>query len=324
MAKLLITGDWHLRGSTPRNRTDDYREASKLKILEIFEIAKRDKVDAIICPGDIWNSPEVSIAVLLEFSKLLSESPVPIHTTPGNHDLFGYNLQSYERSSLKLLELLTPNFNVHLDPTKPVVIGDMVLSFQPYSSEVDVYGFGYDVPVEITERYPNHKKLKVTHGYCMLNAPIWDRYTLIGECVTTADMVINGHDHKGHRVFERSDGKLFCNPGALMRMDASVQNIDRQIEVAIVGTEGGDLHYGFVPITTAKPGDEVLDRSRIEAENQRRAAMDSFKVLIEAKTGGKALVDINQVVQEIAAAEGIAPEVVEIALEKVNAERGKE
>lgn len=321
MPRFLFAGDLHLRGTNPRNRLDDYKEASKHKLIEIFSIAKHKKVDAIILPGDVWNRPEVSIAVLLEFVELFKTSPVDILVTPGNHDLYGYNLSSFERSSLKLLELLVPQLQVITDPRDVKIYGNVLVSFQPYCSDVDQEGYGYSIDDDIYEKYLEHFMIKVTHGYLMQKAPVWDTYTLIEDCKTNADLILNGHDHKGHGVFKRADGKVFCNPGAVMRMDATTQNMQRDINVVVFNIDKDEhLTHEVIKLTSAKPGDEVLDRSHIEAENLRREAMDNFKMLIEAKSGERAIIDINQVIQEIAKTEGIAPEVVAIAMEKIEVE----
>ena len=110
--KLIFTGDWHLRGNNPRNRIDDYPTTAVAKLREVFKIAVERDAKYILMPGDVWDRPEVSIAVLLDFAKILNESPVPIFVTPGNHDIYGYNLGSYNRSSLRLLEMLVPNLQV--------------------------------------------------------------------------------------------------------------------------------------------------------------------------------------------------------------------
>lgn len=101
MVKFLFVGDLHLRGTNPRNRIDDYKEVAKQKLKEVFKIAVDNAVDAILQPGDIFDRPEVGIAVLLEFAEVLKESPVNIYCTLGNHDIYGYNVDSYYRTSLR-------------------------------------------------------------------------------------------------------------------------------------------------------------------------------------------------------------------------------
>lgn len=36
MVKFLFVGDLHLRGTNPRNRIDDYKEAAKQKLKEVL------------------------------------------------------------------------------------------------------------------------------------------------------------------------------------------------------------------------------------------------------------------------------------------------
>ena len=49
MVKFLFVGDLHLRGTNPRNRIDDYKEAAKQKLKEVFKIAVDNAVDAWNC-----------------------------------------------------------------------------------------------------------------------------------------------------------------------------------------------------------------------------------------------------------------------------------
>lgn len=113
MVKFLFVGDWHLRGTNPRNRIDDYKETAKQKLKEVFKIAVDHGVDAILQPGDIFDRPEVGIAVLLEYAEVLKECPVDIYCTLGNHDIYGYNVDSYYRTSLRLLEMLVLVLEYH-------------------------------------------------------------------------------------------------------------------------------------------------------------------------------------------------------------------
>lgn len=53
MVKFLFVGDLHLRGTNPRNRIDDYKEAAKQKLKEVFKIAVDNAVDAILQRGYI-------------------------------------------------------------------------------------------------------------------------------------------------------------------------------------------------------------------------------------------------------------------------------
>ena len=336
MIKLLYTGDWHLRGTNPRNRLDDYKEAVKAKLRDVFDLARKWEVKAILAPGDIWDRPEVSIGVLLEYVEVLKESPVEIITTIGNHDIYGYNVETYYRSSLKLLEMLVPQFTVIADPLQRRQFVDdlgnsVILSATPYSAKMDINGFGYD-PGGHTEHRPEYGprkaqdgayRIHIAHGMLLDHRPPFDRYTLIQDAYTTADLVLTGHDHLGYGMYKRQDGVVFCNPGALTRLAASISEMERTVQVALISVDGREATINLVPLKTAKPGAEILDRSKIEAEKERAYAMDQFSALIQSKTGEAVLLDVNQIVEEIAKLEGAAPHVIKAALELIDQQREK-
>lgn len=156
MVKFLFVGDLHLRGTNPRNRIDDYKEVAKQKLKEVFKIAVDNAVDAILQPGDIFDRPEVGIAVLLEFAEVLKESPVNIYCTLGNHDIYGYNVDSYYRTSLRLLEMLVPQLTVIRSASdKPIYLAKghykVYLTATPYSKDMDINGYGYGPDVDYPE-----------------------------------------------------------------------------------------------------------------------------------------------------------------------------
>lgn len=329
MLKILFVGDWHLRGSSPRNRTDDYTEAAKIKLREVFKIAVDREADIILQSGDIFDRPEVSISVLLDFAEVLKESPLDIYCTVGNHDIYGYNVDSYYRTSLRLLEMLVPQLHVIKSAADyPICIAtgryDVYLTATPYSREMDINGYGYGPDIA----YPGKDAIGVhiAHGMLLDHKPPFDRYSDLYKVDTKASIILTGHDHMGYGIYHRSaDGKLFVNPGSLLRMSASVGEITRRVRVAIVTIDNikGTYDAEFVELESARPGEEVLDRSKIEEEKQRQYAMENFSALIQGHTGNKVLLDINQIIDQVAAEEQYNPNVVQTALQIIDSQREK-
>lgn len=320
--KLLYFGDVHIRGKNPRNRTDDYKEALKAKLREIWKLAEYNDVQAIICPGDIFDRPEVTNGVLLEFAEVFKECKKPIYTTPGNHDVYSYNLDTYGRTSLRILELIVPQLQVITDPKENILLTDkgvhVALSFQPYDQYIDKDGYGYTPGDPVEEVYMIH----TAHGMLLDHDPkVFDRYTYVATVKTAADLVLCGHDHIGFGIYERADGKKFMNCGAICRLSASEGEIERSVQVALIEVAAGETGYEssieLIDLRSAKPGNEILDRSQIEAEQKRQYAMEEFAALIQAEDGSKAIVDLNAIVESIAKKEGYAPEVVQLALDKI-------
>lgn len=314
--KFLFVGDLHLRGTNPRNRTDDYKEAVKAKLREVFTLAEQQQVKAILCPGDIWDRPEVSIGVLVEFMGVFRECPVDFYTCAGNHDIHGYNLDTYDRTSLRLLTELAPKFRVFSE-SQVMVYPDVAITFAPYSNRMDRDGYGYG-----THWQDEQLKIHIAHGMLLDHTPPFDRFTLLQEVQTTADLILTGHDHHGYGIYRRSDGKVFCNPGSLTRLSASAGELERPIQVALIHVlDKQTFDIQLIPLQSAKPGNEVLDRSKIEADQKRQYAMEEFAALIQTGTGEKVLLNINDIVEAIAKQEALAPEVVNKTLEKIQKQR---
>ena len=318
--KLLYMGDIHIRGKNPRNRTDDFKEALKTKLREIWKLAEYNGVRAILSAGDIFDRPEVTNGVLLEFADVFKECPVPFYTTAGNHDVYSYNLDTYGRTSLRILELIVPQVTVINDPAENVLLEDkdgtvVSVSFQPYNQQIDYDGYGYSPADPVEEAYMIH----VAHGMLLDHDPkVFDRYTYVGTVKTEADLVLTGHDHIGFDLYERPDGKKFLNCGAICRLSASEAEIGRKVQVALVTVVDAELKgLELIELRSARPGKDILDRSQIEAEQKRQYAMEEFAALIQSEDGSAAVVNLEEILESIAKKEGYAPEVVRIALDKV-------
>jgi exonuclease SbcD len=320
MIRFIYFGDPHIRGTNPRNRVDSYPEAWKAKLREIWTLGKQYQVDAFLQPGDTFDLPDVANSVLNDAADVMAEAPAPIYTTAGNHDIPGYNVAAYQNTSLRLLERIVPQLRVINDPAKPVLFaqGEVSVTFTPYSGQIDRDGYGYS-PAEGIHTGAYH--IHVAHGMLLDHTPPFDRFTLVQEVKTTANMVLTGHDHTGYGIYRRADGVTFCNPGSLTRLSASESEITRLIQVALITVEGGQGRIELLPLQSAKPGPDVLDRSRIEKEAQRQYAMENFAALIQTANGERVRLDINQIVETIAEKEGVAPSVVMKALERIEAAR---
>ena len=88
--KFLHTADWHL-GHRQYGMT--VREADFMKPLdEIAGIAAREKVDAVVVAGDIFDSyrpPASAVQAAREFGRRMSDAGIPVMSIDGNHDLSG-------------------------------------------------------------------------------------------------------------------------------------------------------------------------------------------------------------------------------------------
>ena len=73
--RFLYVTDTHIRGTSPRSRTDDFPLAIRKKLQEVIELAHREEVDAVLHGGDLFDRPDISPAVVREFLRALRSGP---------------------------------------------------------------------------------------------------------------------------------------------------------------------------------------------------------------------------------------------------------
>lgn len=90
MVKLLHTADWHLGRSFPSFPEDDQRKLSRARletVRRVFDCARRNAVDAIVCVGDLFDDPTPKPEFWEPLAEILCGAPsVPTVLVPGNHD----------------------------------------------------------------------------------------------------------------------------------------------------------------------------------------------------------------------------------------------
>jgi len=316
IARILVIYDIHIKAATPANRLDNYFETTLEKLRHIISVANNG-YDMIICTGDLFDSPVVSIKTLLATYSVFKDLEVPFLMPLGNHDVYGYNLGSYERSSAKLLSLLCDKVKI-FDRLKSVVRNGLEISFQPFCADVDIDGYGY------TYEYSEDSivKIHVVHGMLMKTSPNFEPYTLINDVKTAADVVISGHDHIGYGVVKRDDGKFFMNVGSLTRKSASVAEIKRTPKYCTLSCySDGEFDIKVTDLPVAKPGEEVLDRTAIEDKKSKEEAVEEFKDALKESKDFGSYINLESLIISIGELKQIDNKIVNRALNLVEQAR---
>lgn len=281
--KFLYITDTHLRYYAPRSRTDLFFETLVKKMEEIGDIIQRENVTALLHGGDLFDRPDAQIAVAGKFASILMNYGVPIYIISGNHDSFGQNPSTIDRSMLGLLASLGV---VHLLDNESVLLeeGDL---------HVEVHGtpFHFDLDRDpknyFYERDPRADySLQLVHGF-LLDRPFIKgiHFTLIDEIENTnADLVLAGHYHSGFPVTTRK-GTTFINPGSLVRMSNTTterSRIPKAILIDLKIEDGTVVHkITEIPLQSAKPGEMVMvDKDPIDYKFKNQA-IESFEKMIQ-------------------------------------------
>lgn len=313
--KILYFTDTHIKGTNPKNRKDDFVESLEEKFREIVSIIKEKDVDYVIHGGDLFDRPDISISVVSRFTTILRDIEKPIYIVSGNHDIFGHNPATIDRTMLGLLRSL--DFIKVIPREKPIILEKMGmrvgLTSLPYTYDIDSTPEGY-----ILEKVPENVdySIHVVHGM-LLDRPFVKGipYTLIDDIINTAaDITLSGHYHAGFKTIEKN-GKYFVNPGSLVRVTNSLKEIERIPQVAILSLDS-EINIEMLPLKSAKPGEDVLDRTEMENCMFRSERIVQFKQSIDSAMNFEKM-DLNDILLEVTLSEGVTDEVKEEALRRI-------
>ncbi len=315
MRFLFLTDD-HKRGTTPANRKDHFPATLTVKLQEVLEIAREWEVDCVLHGGDFFDVPAPSLSVCADYLEIYQRFPAPIYIIAGNHDLFGHNQETLPRTMLGFAARLGI---VHLVGRNPVYL-------EKNGIRVQLTGQGYHF--EMDRRDPKEdyvvQKKDCDYAIHLVHGMLLDRvcfpgpfYTLVEQIwETEADFTLAGHNHLGFPDVEK-DGKFFLNPGALARLSNHPAEIARPVQVIIIDFSGSRPTYEKIRLRSAPPGEDVLDRSRLEEATFREQRLTGYLAEVKA-AGSYQRTDVRLLVEEIAQAEKLDRKVKEEALRRIS------
>lgn len=238
---ILVVGDLHLRATSPCSRVDNILETFWFKARQVVDIVKSRGVCAVIFLGDVFDSPSPSLSVVWEFLNFVDLLRVPVYTIVGNHDVYGYNLETLRRCQLGQLSRLGAITLI----TSPTRVCGRVFGVFPDSSPCDVL---------------------LVHDF-LLPFEFFGKATLIDEFTPPpgCKLVLVGHYHHGFAPVTR-DGVVYFGPGALLRLDRSER--ERDVGVALLDCETLDFEFiklhkpenVFLEVVEEKAADEVVSK----------------------------------------------------------------
>lgn len=328
---FIVTGDLHFRSENPRSRKDVFEDAMLSKLLEVFQLANGYGADAIIIPGDIFDTTNVGLKTISHLGYCLStwinEFNVPVLTVSGNHDLPAGNKTALERTPYGLLS----KFGFIRD------LEDETFYIPFLTSDIgaEVTGCGFDFRTDTEEGrgqfnigsdFPGNYTvwINVVHSMLMATPPITGmRHTLIDDVQTDADIIISGHFHDGFGIIRRPDGKLFINPGALCRLSASETEMKRTVQVALLTVRSKtDYEAELIPLQSARPAEEVLDREAIVEKKEHQNWLENFFESLQQEGEAKFL-EVREIIENMAKLESLSPAVKDEALQRISQAREK-
>lgn len=313
--KILFLTDDHKRGTSPENRKDNFPATVAAKLREVVEIACQEEVDYILHGGDFFDVPAPALSICADFLEIYQQFPAPVYVVPGNHDLFGHNPETLHRTML--------GFAARLGVVK--LLGREPLYLEKDGVRVQLTGQCYHYDIDRRDPKEDYvvKKENCDYAIHVVHGMLLDRqsfpgpfYTLVEDIwETEADFTLAGHNHLGFPDIEK-EGKYFLNPGALVRLSNRPAEISRPIQVIILELKKSGSSYKKVKLQSAPPGEDVLDRSRLEEAAFREEKLASYLAEVKSAASYK-WTDVRALIEEIVVQEKLDQEVRDEALRRI-------
>ncbi|MGI5838327.1 MAG: metallophosphoesterase family protein [bacterium] len=320
--RFLFFTDPHIRGTTPQNRKDNLFLTLQAKIKEVIALARKYRVDALLLGGDLFDRPDIAPSIVSEFAVILRQVTVPIFAVAGNHDIFGQNPETLPRTMLGLLNSFAV---LRLLPAGE----NTVLSKNGVKIQLTGRHYHYDLDRRDPEQDYCVKKadgvdyaIHLVHGM-LLEKPFHPGipHTLLEQIVNTeADVTLCGHYHSGYDYRQGGiveiDGKYYINPGSLVRINNSTGEILRMPRVILLDFDGPKPVFTPLPLRSAQPGADVLDRTIIQAAEFRENKLAEFVRGVEAG-GDRRTFGVSGIIDAIAGNAGITNPVRQEAIRRI-------
>lgn len=292
MIKLIYMTDTHGRATSPTSRLDNFPLVLLDKLKWVGEYAKEIKANGVLHGGDWLESPDVSEGYIGDMAKVLKEYPCPIFSIIGNHDIYGYNPDTFKRTGLGIAQVsgiftrLYRDFPVFIEGETESVC----LTGQDAIYDLDKNGNDFYYTDTPSNEYYFDKPctdIHIVHGmlvekdWPMVSCTVIDK--IKDECA--ADIILTGHEHTGFSI-KTCENTTFCNPGSLSRVTASVGDVRKDVRIAVITIVGSSYNIELVnlPDHIAKSANLVIDRDKLI---QEKSAKENLNKFIENITKGK-------------------------------------
>ena len=305
MSKYLVYTDAHVKGINPKSRIDNYYQSWLIKYREIFSIARKEKVTAIIDAGDLLDIPNVVDSIVDDILDIIEEFKIPVYAMWGNHSMCGHHKETSKGTSLAHMFRRSKLFQ---DCGNGVEVGtDFHIDFIDYNHDIEIKIKENGIIIDSKE---NYWKIAICH-VMITPEPFFKGalYITPEDIKTNADLIICGHYH--HPWQKKIGNTQFVNPGCIGR--TNIDMIDIEPSVLLLNTE--KRSWEIIKLKSSKKGTECFDLIKKENEKNNEAELEVFiNGLKDFKT---AELDLVGTINFIGKEHNIEKKVVDCILDKL-------
>ena len=262
---ILATGDFHLRTTTPENRTDtSFFETQLDKVEQILQIAIKNNCKYVLQPGDFTDGPRPSFELIEKYVSLFKKydvgNTIKILHVFGQHDMY---YRSKERTATKLF-----NFLEYLKE---------INGLYEIAKDIHLYGasWGDEIPkIEDTDAF----NILLIHK-TVANKPLWNGHNdfLQSDKLfknNPYDIIINGDYHLSTSYEYKN--QIIYNCGCIVRK--TIAEASHTPHVLLITINDEDLTYTLKKVELIyKASDEVFKPEALSREvNVKNAKLQEF------------------------------------------------
>lgn len=272
--RMIATSDWHITGTTPRIRKDDYQQAGLNKTQYILAEALERDCDIAVA-GDIFDGPRCPWWLYNMYVKMFRNFPKTIHVIPGQHDMHFHNpnidntplggfissnVVSWGKGERGFGKHSTERiYGVEFEGDMPDTYMDIILAHMPITPG--------DPPFFMEDAISAADALKKYHDKC--------------------ELLITGDYHVG--FYEQYKDCTLINPGPIMR--SSKDKMDYVPKIYYY--EDGKVEEIPLPIEEDVFDVEVLERdSRRENSEELKELAGAIGIDTDGRNDFKTIVDV--------------------------------
>lgn len=278
--KIIYATDQHIKGRNHGSRLDDFPAAMNRKMDELVEVCLYEQPDALVLGGDLYDTPRVSFSLIITMARKLRKIRklgIPIFLVPGNHDLYGYSMDTIDQTAIGVLaeaglvRLLTRKKSYLITDSKGVTVE---LHGREYDKDIDLLPKN---DYQIDRRHNARWDFLFSHGM-LLEKPFHPdvRHSVTSDVETDADLVLNGHYHDGYPLHE-VNGTLFGNPGSTGRDEIC----KRMPQYAIIEATKKKFTVDYVEYASAENYADIFDFSVKVAKKTHERYLEAFEQTIQ-------------------------------------------
>jgi predicted phosphodiesterase len=327
---LLTAGDIHISDTSPRSRTDNFRETMLGKIHQLQIAAKKLRADAVLLTGDLYNLKNPvknSHDLNRELIEIFKKFECPVYIIPGNHDLTADDLDTlssqpisvlFASGTLKNLSYisgpLTSNINIIKNGLKVSLVG------VPYLKDIKINKL--KIPLKDKDCAA---QVCVMHIYAGPKAGKMHKERLYGYDelgVLSPDIFVLGHYHYDQGI-EWVNKKCFVNLGSISRGTLTDESLDHVPKFGYIKISREDTHskvkidVDSIPLKI-KPADEVFDLKKRAEEEKQGEDIEKYVEHLVAEASSK---DLKMTIEDQLKKLNIEKEIMDTILDLIREAR---